>query len=126
MAPKRPSTTPQESAAKKTRKSVTIEMKMEVLDRYDRGERTSVIASVMKLRESTLRTIRGSADKIRASAVAGTSASSTRVSHARSTEMERMEKLLAQWINHQNKTNVPITMAIIQAKALSLFKDVQC
>ncbi|KAK4326641.1 hypothetical protein Pmani_002851 [Petrolisthes manimaculis] len=126
MAPKRPSTTPQESAAKKTRKSVTIEMKMEVLDRYDRGERTSVIASAMKLRESTLRTIRGSADKIRASALAGTSASSKRVSHARSTEMERMEKLLAQWISYQTKTNVPITMAIIQAKALSLFRDVQC
>ncbi|XP_050699783.1 tigger transposable element-derived protein 1-like [Eriocheir sinensis] len=125
MAPKRPSTSSHESAAKKSRKTLTIEKKLEVLDRYARGEKTSVIVHAMGLNESTLRTIRASADKIRASAVAGTSASSTRCSHARSTEMERMEKLLAQWIQHQNKTNVPISMAIIQAKAVSLYKDVQ-
>ena len=86
-------------------------MKLEVLDYYDRGGRTLVIASTMKFRESTMQAIRASAQKI--CAFAGASASSTRCSHARSTEMERMEKLLAQWINNLNKSNIPITMAII-------------
>ena len=63
MAPKCPSTTSQESAAEKTRKCVTTETKQEVLDHYDRGER------------STLQTIRASAEKIHASAFPGTSAS---------------------------------------------------
>ena len=50
-------------------------------------------------RESTMQTIRASAEMIHASAFADISASSTRCSHARSTEMERMEKL-AQLINY--------------------------
>lgn len=124
MPPKRPGT-PKESEAKRSRKVVTIEKKLEVLNRYDRGEKTSLIVHATGLNESTLRTIRANADKIRASSVAGTSASSSQCSRARSTKMERMEKLLAQWIQHENKDNVPISMAIIQAKALSIFEDVQ-
>ena len=122
MAPKRPAT-PKESDSKRSRKLVTIEKKLEVLDRYDRGEKTSVIVHATGLSDSTLRTIRANADKIRASSVAGTSASSSQCSRARSIEMERMEKLLAQWIQHENKDNVPISMAIIQTKALSIYKD---
>ncbi|XP_068251128.1 tigger transposable element-derived protein 1-like [Palaemon carinicauda] len=102
---------------------VTLKKKLEVLDRYDRGEKTSAIVHTTGLNESTLRTIRANADRIRASSAADTSASSSQCSRARSMEMERMEKLLAQWIQHQNKDNVPITKAIIQAKALSIYKD---
>ncbi|XP_047473466.1 tigger transposable element-derived protein 1-like [Penaeus chinensis] len=122
MAPARPAT-PKESDSKRSRKLVTIEKKLEVLDRYDRGEKTSVIVHATGLSDSTLRTIRANADKIRASSVAGTSASSSQCSRARSIEMERMEKLLAQWIQHQNKDNVPISMAIVQTKALCIYKD---
>ncbi|XP_076049626.1 putative CENPB DNA-binding domain-containing protein 1 [Oratosquilla oratoria] len=125
MAPKCPGT-PKESAAKRSRKLVTIEKKLEALDRYDRGERTSVIVYAIGLNESTLRTIRANADKIRASSVAGTSASSSsQCSLARSMEMERMEKLLAQLIQNKNKHNVPISKALIQAKASSLYQNVQ-
>ncbi|XP_063612010.1 uncharacterized protein LOC134785576 [Penaeus indicus] len=122
MTPKRPATL-KESDSKRSRKLVTIEKKLEVLDRYDRGEKSSVIVHATGLSDSTLRTIRANADKIRASSIAGTSASSSQCSRARSIEMERMEKLLAQWIQHQNKDNVPISMAIIQTKALSIYKD---
>ena len=86
-------------------------------------KKTSVIVHATGLNESTLRTIKANADKIRASAVAGTSAYSSQCSKARSLEIERMEKLLAQWFQHQNKDNVPLSMAIIQAKALSIHND---
>ena len=76
MAPKRLLAS-QESESKRRRKVVTIEKKLEVLNRYDRGEKTSVIVHATGLNESTLRTIRANADKIRASAVAGTSTSSS-------------------------------------------------
>ncbi|XP_076043677.1 putative CENPB DNA-binding domain-containing protein 1 [Oratosquilla oratoria] len=105
--------------------TLTIEKMLEVLDHFARGEKTSVTMHPMGLNESTLHTIRASADKICASAVIGTSASSIQCFNARSTKMESMEKLLAHWIQHQNKTNVLISMGIIKAKAVSLYKEVQ-
>ncbi|MPC45226.1 hypothetical protein E2C01_038918 [Portunus trituberculatus] len=53
----------EESDSKKSRKCVTTEKKLEVLDHYAREENTSVIVHAMGLRESTLHTIR--ADKMR-------------------------------------------------------------
>ena len=42
---------------------MTIEKKLEVLNRYDRGEKTSVIVHATGLNESTLRTIRAAASR---------------------------------------------------------------
>ena len=47
--------------------SVTLDDKMEIIRRYDRGQRTADIVRAMGISESTLRTIRASKDKITAS-----------------------------------------------------------
>ncbi|MPC69125.1 hypothetical protein E2C01_063340 [Portunus trituberculatus] len=60
MASKHPSAFSQESDSRKSRKTVTIEKKLEVLDCYAKREKTSVIVHKTGLRESTLRTIRDS------------------------------------------------------------------
>ncbi|MPC95139.1 hypothetical protein E2C01_090335 [Portunus trituberculatus] len=57
MASKLPSTSSQESDSKKSRKTVNIEKKLEVLDRYARGEKTLVIVHATVLKESMLNTI---------------------------------------------------------------------
>ena len=51
---------------KNSRKSITLEQKLDILRRYDRGESTDAIRSVFHLAESTLRTIRKNREKIMA------------------------------------------------------------
>ena len=84
MAPKRPLPSPGTSTKElKRRKTITLEQKMEILDRYEKGQKTSVIAQAVGLRESTLRTVRQNAEKIKASVQAGTSKAAQRSSYTR-------------------------------------------
>uniref|UniRef100_A0A8C4Q849 Uncharacterized protein n=2 Tax=Eptatretus burgeri TaxID=7764 RepID=A0A8C4Q849_EPTBU len=111
------------SASRRRRKAITIKVKMDVLGRYERGDRTADIKCALGLSESTLRTIRNSAEKIKESARCGTSVSATKTSYARSSIMEKMERMLSTWIEHQNQENVPVGMLVIQAKARSIYED---
>ena len=52
---------------KKARKSITLEQKMDILRRYDRGQSTAAIHKALNLPESTLHTIRKDREKITAS-----------------------------------------------------------
>ena len=55
---------------KNSRKSITLEQKMDILRRYDRGESTAAIRNALNLANSTLRTIRKDREKIMAAAKA--------------------------------------------------------
>ena len=55
---------------KNSRKSITLEQKMDILRRYDRGESTTAIRNVLNLADSTLRTIKKDREKIMAAAKA--------------------------------------------------------
>ncbi|XP_045107142.1 tigger transposable element-derived protein 1-like [Portunus trituberculatus] len=129
MAPKRPSSSPGTSsgppAKKMQRKSLTLAKKMEILSRYDQGQKTSIISHALGLGESTLGHVRDNAAKIQATVEAGSSRTLQRVAYSRSSAMERMEKMLATWIQHQNKTSIPVSSAIIQEKAKSLINDIE-
>ena len=57
---------------KKTRKTITLEQKMDILRRYDRGESTAAIRSVLNLPYSTLLYIRDHREKIMAVIKSGT------------------------------------------------------
>lgn len=109
---------------KRKRQSLTLEQKMDILDRYEQGQKTSVICHALGLNESTVRTIRDNADKVRESVEAGASSSMQRTPYIRSSAMARMEKMLSVWIEHQNKANTPVSMSIIQEKARSLLTDI--
>lgn len=125
MEPKRPLSSPGTSTKqKKHRKSLTLEQKMEILDRYEKGQKTSVISQALGVTGSTLRTVRQNAGKIKASVQAGTSKSAQRSSYSRPVVVEKIEKMLTTWIEHENKQNTPINMAIIQEKAKSLMHDI--
>ena len=58
---------------KRSRKSHLLEMKLEVLDRCDKGERNIDIQRAVGLSESTIRTIRNNAQSIRRSCLLYTS-----------------------------------------------------
>ena len=126
MAPKRPATFPAcDGRQKKARKTLTLEQKLEVLDRLDKGQRNNVIVAAMGLSESTVRTIKQNSTKIREAAKSGTPLQGNKSSYSRPMEMERMEKMLATWIDHQNKTRVPVSLALIKAKALSIYDSIE-
>lgn len=126
MASKRPSTSiAVGSTPKRSRKTLTLEQKLEVLERIDNGQKTSVIEKALKLNESTIRSIRSNGDKIRASAKAGAPMNSCKSSYARPVEMVRMEKMLATWIHHQNKTYVPVSYSLIHEKAKSIYNSLE-
>lgn len=111
------------STKKRARNSLSLEIKLEVLKRIDKGERVVDIQRVMGLPESSIRTIRSNADAIRKSVESCTNLSVARVATSRSDAMEKMEKLLSTWIEHHNQRNAPISMAIIQEKAKSLYAE---
>ncbi|XP_042213250.1 CENPB DNA-binding domain-containing protein 1-like [Homarus americanus] len=68
-------------------------------------------------------TIRTSIDKIKASAGSDTSMSATKTNLARSSVIERMEKMVAMWTEDQNQCNAPVSLMVTQHKAKSLFDD---
>ncbi|KAK4319600.1 hypothetical protein Pmani_009490 [Petrolisthes manimaculis] len=107
MASKRPSTSAASgSTPKRSRKTLTLEKKLEVLERIDKGQKTSVIANALKLNESTIRTIRSNANKIRASVKAGTPLNGAKSSYARPVEMQCMEKTVYNCILSSSHTQV--------------------
>lgn len=106
---------------KKTRKIVTLDIKLDVIDRFKDGNRAVDIARDLGLQSSTVRTIRRNADKITLSAQSVTALSAARLSRNRSVIMEKMETLLINWIEEQHQLNLSVSLKAIQDKALALF-----
>ena len=71
MAPKSDLSDKDAPGKKKARKSTTLEQKINILRRYDRGESTAAIRNGLNLPESTLCTIRKDREKITAAVKAG-------------------------------------------------------
>ena len=80
MALKRDLSSRDTPGKKTARKSITLEQKMDILRRYDRGESTATIRNQLNLPESMLRTIRKDREKITAAIKAGAGSCSMKVS----------------------------------------------
>nr|XP_006128720.1 tigger transposable element-derived protein 1-like [Pelodiscus sinensis] len=113
------------TSSKKTRKTISLDTKLDVLRCLDEGERAVDIGIALGLTPTTVRTIRRNADKIRASARWVTPLSATTISQSRSSLLENMERLLSVWIEDQNQRNVPLSLLVIQAKAKSLYDNLK-
>ncbi len=107
------------------RKSISLEKKIEVLARYDRGESTAAIKYSMQLSESTLRTIRDNAEKIKKSAKAGVPLASAKSSYARSDIMEKMEKMLCTWMTIKNKQKTNMPYSVVKEKASEIYEHLK-
>ena len=84
MAPKCDLSAKDAPVKKKARKSITLEQKMDILRRYNRGESMAAIRNKLNLLESTLRTVRKDREKITAAVKAGAGSGSTKVSSGQS------------------------------------------
>uniref|UniRef100_A0ABI7VR32 HTH CENPB-type domain-containing protein n=1 Tax=Felis catus TaxID=9685 RepID=A0ABI7VR32_FELCA len=112
-------------SAKRERKAITLDIKLEVLRRFEVGEKLSQIAKALGLAVSTVATIRDNKEKIKANSQIATPLRASRLTRHRSAVMETMERLLHVWLEDQSQRNVPLSVTIIQEKAKSLFDDLQ-
>ena len=110
---------------KATRKSISLDTKMQVLRRLDAGERQTQIGTDLNLSTSTIRTILKNKEKIVSSATTTTTTSSSRVSRSRNYTIEEMEKRLSIWIDDEIERNMPLSQAIIMEKAKRIFRHIQ-
>ena len=112
-------------SAKRDRKSITLHVKLEVLRRFEEGEKLTQIARALGLATSTVASIRVNKDKIRANSQAATPVSTTQLTRCRGVLMGRMERLLSLWIEEQRRQNLPVSTLLIQDKARRLFAQLQ-
>ncbi|XP_026953168.1 tigger transposable element-derived protein 1-like [Sagmatias obliquidens] len=112
-------------SAKRDRKSITLHVKLEVLRRFEEGEKLTQIARALGLATSTVASIRVNKDKIRANSQAATPVSTTQLTRCRGVLMGRMERLLSLWIEEQKRQNLPVSTLLIQDKARRLFAQLQ-
>lgn len=110
---------------KTTRKSISLDIKMQVLRRLENGERQVDIGSALNLSTSTIRTILKNKEKIKLSATTTTTSSATKITRSRSNIFEEMEKRLCIWIDNEIERNMPLSQLIIMHKALSIFNHIQ-
>lgn len=111
--------------AKRERKAITLDIKLEVLRRFEVGEKLSQIAKALDLAVSTVATIRDNKEKIKLSSQIATPLRASRLTRHRSAVMETMERLLRVWLEDQSQRNMPLSVTMIQEKAKSLFDDLQ-
>ncbi|GFV34179.1 hypothetical protein TNCV_3483891 [Trichonephila clavipes] len=76
---------------KATRKSISLENKMQVIRKLDTGERQSEIDAALNLASSTIRTILKNKEKILSSATATTTSSATGITRSRNNTIEKMK-----------------------------------
>lgn len=120
MPGKRTETTVHATSAKKIRKAITLDVKLDVLRRLEAGQKINEIGKALGLAASTVCTIKNNQDKIRNSLQRVTSLTAKNVSKQRSAVMEEMERMLSVWIDHQSQQNIAISTTIIQEKARNL------
>ena len=104
---------------KEKRKSVTLEVKLDVLKRFTEGQRAVDIARALGLQPTTVRTICGNAENIKLCAQSVTPLAATKLTRNRSGTMKNMEGLLNIWMEDEHQLDPPCPLLSRQAKALS-------
>ena len=124
MASKRKFGDSSDSSKKRVRKSITMEEKLDVIRRYDRGESTNAIRGALNFPESTLRTIRKDREKILAAVKAGASAQATKRS-GQTDFMVRVEKMVYTWMSHRKHQGLSVTYDDARKKALDVYEHLK-
>ncbi|KAK3878056.1 hypothetical protein Pcinc_017268 [Petrolisthes cinctipes] len=109
----------------KKRQPITLEMKMDIKKRLERGEKKANIARKFNKNRSTVGTIIKNKEKIVEQVKSSVPMQSTIISKKRGKVIEEMEKHLAVLMEDCIQKRKPLCLTIIQEKAPSLFKDLK-
>jgi len=109
------------STVKRSRKSVSLEIKYNIIKLADSGESNTKIARKLELPRTTVVSIMK--DKARIlEEVRGQAPMHAKYIRQRAGLIAEMEKLLIVWLDDQTRCHVPVSPAVIQTKARSLFE----
>ncbi|CAK9814436.1 Putative CENPB DNA-binding domain-containing protein 1 [Anthophora quadrimaculata] len=111
----------QRSITRRKRKSMSLDMKMRILNRLEEGEKPTAIAKAYGINESTVRTIKKRKESIRSSVASGTLSSSQCSSYTRNPIIENMEKALMIWMDDNMQKKIPMNSLMIREKAVHIF-----
>ncbi|MEE6465495.1 hypothetical protein FKM82_006570 [Ascaphus truei] len=112
---------------KRNRKSITLETKQNIIKRSEKGETNTEIGRALDISRTTIATIIEDKarilEQIKGSPLMQGTTIRQRVGH-----IAEVEKLLIIWLENQSQRHVhhvPISLALIQAKVLSLCEDIK-
>ncbi|XP_072121835.1 tigger transposable element-derived protein 1-like isoform X1 [Mobula birostris] len=108
---------------KQLRKAISLDIELDILRRFDAGEKLSTIAKTLGLATSEVATIRDSRDEIKTSVQIAAPLNAQTLYFHHSKVILNMERLLSMWIKDQTQDNVPLSTNVIQAKAKSLYDE---
>ncbi|GFT45840.1 tigger transposable element-derived protein 1 [Trichonephila clavipes] len=91
------------------RQSISLEMKIAILDCLGKGERSTAIGKHFNLGESTVRAIKKNEAAIGKSVISGTKLSTKFASYTRNVLLERTDRAIAIWIEDQVPRRIHIT-----------------
>ena len=104
---------------------ITLEEKVKIIDRYEKGESITAIARSLNKSASTINTIVKAKKKFQDAAKGSIPMGSTAICKQRMGPLTEMEKLLMTWVDDQTSKKVPLSLMLIQAKARSLYDDIK-
>jgi hypothetical protein len=110
---------------KRPRTALTLEAKLDIIQRLERGQTAASLGRLYNVNESSIRTIKKSAEKIRSSIALSCSLAAKKSLRVRNPLLEKMEKMLVMWIEDQKEKKMVVNPTIIRAKALKLYKHLQ-
>ncbi|XP_014782204.1 uncharacterized protein LOC106877732 isoform X14 [Octopus bimaculoides] len=110
------------SFTKRKRTYLTLETKLEILGRAESGEGSSALGRMFGVGESTIRSIKKNADKIKNSVLYSSPFSGT-VTRIGNTALKRTEKVLGTWITKQlQNKKFSLSTICIRDKALAIYE----
>lgn len=121
MAPKRKSDSSDGSASKK-RKAITMEVKMDIIKRSEKGETPTNVGRSLGLSRSTVATILKDKERIVEHVKGSAPMKATVITKQRSGLIIEMERLLVLWLEDQNQRRIPVSLMVIKEKAKRLFE----
>lgn len=110
-----------EKNTSKKRKVISLNQKLEIIKRFEKGERKIDIGRALGLNEATVRTILRESEKFKREGQKASTSIGTQSTRNRSDKMIEMERLLLIWIEDCNHTRIPLSTNIIKTKALAIF-----
>jgi hypothetical protein len=93
---------------KKKRKVITLDMKLDIIKRFDNGQSKASISRALGLSESTVRLILSKSNEYKEEGKVASTSFSIRCARNRSSILVEMENLLITWLEDCNEKRIPI------------------
>ncbi|KAK1327395.1 hypothetical protein QTO34_014186 [Cnephaeus nilssonii] len=111
-----------DSSATKSRKAMTMEVKVDTIRRSEKGETPTNIDWLLGQSPTTVSTVINDQKRILEHVKGSAPMKSTVVTEQRSGLIIAMERLLVLWLDEQDRRRIPISLMLIQEKAKRLFE----